>query len=146
MAGHLLRGTLPAERKLVLLVGIGRWPWPPAAGSGATRFPLNRHLWTSSTILWAGGWSFLLVALFYGVIDIWGVKSWAFPFVVIGANALLAYVFDHVFDRRLSDTLVLELANQCPIPLDELVRSVGEVGLLWLILWYLYRNRIFLRA
>ncbi len=145
MSGHLLRGRLAAERKLVLLIGIGLaliaggWVW-------SYWVPLSRHLWTSSTILWAGGWSFLLLALFYGVIDIAGIKSWSFPFVVIGANALLAYVFDHVFDRKLSDTLVLELANQWPVPFDELIRAVGEVGLLWIILWYLYRNRTFLRA
>lgn len=145
MAGHLLKGRLPAGRKLILLVTIGLactaggWLW-------SYWLPLNRHLWTSSMILWTGGWSFLLLALFYGVIDVAGITRWAFFFVVIGANALLAYVFDHVFDRTISDTLILNLANQWPAPYDELLRSVGEVGLLWLILWYLYRNRSFLRA
>jgi predicted acyltransferase len=145
MAGHLLKGRLPVARKLYLLTTVGLaclavgWLWSYSV-------PLNRHLWTSSMILWAGGWSFLLVALFYGVIDVGGSKRWAFPLVVIGANALLAYVFDHVFDRTLSDTLVSSLAQQWPAPYDELLRSIGEVGLLWLILWYLYRNRTFLRA
>ena len=87
-----------------------------------------------------------MLALFYGVIDVRGIKGWTFFFVVIGANALLAYVFDHVYDRMLSATLLLNLAKQCPGPYDELLRSVGEVGFLWLILWYLYRNRTFLRA
>jgi predicted acyltransferase len=145
MAGHLLRGRLSAQRKLLALLAIGLI----CIGAGriwSYWLPLNRHLWTSSMILWAGGWSFLLIALFYAVIDVMGVKGWAFPFVVIGANALLAYVFDHVFDRTLSDTLVLNLARQWPAPYGELLRSVGEVGLLWLILWYLYRKRTFLRA
>jgi predicted acyltransferase len=145
MAGHLLRGRLPAGRKLLWLVvmglgcAAGGWRW-------SYWLPLNRHLWTSSMILWAGGWSFLLLALFYAVIDVAGIKRWAFPFVVIGANALLAYVFDHVFDRTISDMLVLNLAKQWPAAYGELLRSVGEVGVLWLILWYLYRNRTFLRA
>ncbi len=145
MAGHLLRGRLAAERKLLFLtlIGVGclagGWLWSYSV-------PFNRHLWTSSMVLWAGGWSFLMLALFYGVIDVRGIKGWTFFFVVIGANALLAYVFDHVYDRMLSDTLLLNLAKQCPGPYDELLRSVGEVGFLWLILWYLYRNRTFLRA
>jgi predicted acyltransferase len=145
MGGQLLRSRLSAERKLFWLSAIGvsclaaGWAW-------SYLLPLNRHLWTSSMILWAGGWSFLFVALFYAVIDVAGIKGWSFPFVVIGANALLAYVFDHVFDRTLSDTLVVNLANQWPAPYGELLRSFGEVGLLWLILWYLYRNRTFLRA
>ena len=46
----------------------------------------------------------------------------------------------------LSDILVLNLAKQCPGPYDEILRGIGEVGVLWLILWYLYRNRTFLRA
>ncbi len=145
MAGHLLRWRLPPLRKIALLITIGAacmasgWLW-------SYWLPLNRHLWTSSMILWGGGFSFLLLALFYSVIDIAGIKAWAFPFVVIGANALLAYVFDHVFDRTISDTFVLNLAKQWPAPYDELLRSIGEVGVLWLILWYLYRNRTFLRA
>ena len=145
MAGHLLKGRLAVGRKLLCLVGLGLaciaagWVW-------SYWLPLNRHLWTSSMILWTGGWSFLLLALFYAVIDVGGIKRWSFFFVVIGANALLAYVFDHVFDRTLSDTLVANLANQWPAPYNELLMSVGEVGLLWLVLWYLYRNRAFLRA
>jgi hypothetical protein len=41
---------------------------------------------------------------------------------------------------------VLELANQWSAPYGELLRSAAEVGLLWVMLWYLYRNRTFLRA
>jgi len=52
--------------------------------------PLNRHLWTSSMILWAGGWSFLLLAAFHAAIDLAGCRRLAFPFVVVGVNALLA--------------------------------------------------------
>jgi predicted acyltransferase len=145
MAGHLLRGRLSAERKLALLVGIGLacmaggWVW-------SYFLPLNRHLWTSSMILWAGGISFLLLALFYAVIDVVGVKKWALPFIVIGANALLAYVFTYVFERVPSDTLIFNLAVKWAPPYDELLRSIAEISVLWLLLWYLYRNRTFLRA
>lgn len=145
MAGHLLRGRLPVRRKLVSLVGIGLvcmaagWLW-------SYWVPLNRHLWTSSTILWTGGWGFLLVALFYGVIDVGGIKRWTLFFVVLGANALLAYVLSHVFDRTISDMLVGELAKQWPEASGELLRAVASIAVLWTILWYLYRNRTFLRA
>jgi predicted acyltransferase len=144
-AGNLLRGWLPAKRKLALLITTGLallalgWLW-------SYSLPLNRHLWTSSVILWGGGWGFLLLALFYGVIDIAGVSRWAFFFVVIGANALLAYVIDQIYDVKLADALVRHLAIQLPAHVGDLLRYGGEVGLLWLILWYLYRNRTFLRA
>jgi predicted acyltransferase len=145
MSGHVLRGRLSAGRKLLLLVTVGLccsalgWLW-------SYSLPLNRHIWTPSMILWTGGLSFLLLALFYAAIDILGIKSWAFFFVVIGANALFAYVFDQVFERTMSDTLVGNLSNQLPEPYNHLISAIGEVALLWLILWYLYRNRTFLRA
>ena len=56
------------------------------------RFPINKNLWTSSFVLWTGGWSLLLLGLFYLVIDVWGWKKWAFFFVVIGTNAITIYV------------------------------------------------------
>ena len=145
MSGHVLRGRLSAARKLLLLVSVGLscaaigWLW-------SYSLPFNRHIWTPSMILWTGGLSFLLLALFYAAIDMLGIKAWAFFFVVIGANALFAYVFDQVFERTMSNTLVANLANQLPEPYNYLISAIGEVALLWLILWYMYRNRTFLRA
>jgi predicted acyltransferase len=145
MSGHVLRGRLSAARKLLLLVATGLvcaaigWIW-------SYSLPFNRHIWTPSMILWTGGLSFLFLALFYAVIDIMGIKAWSFFFVIIGANALFAYVFDEVFESTMSDTLVANLARQLPDPYNDLLLSIGEVALLWLILWYMYRNRTFLRA
>lgn len=145
LAGQLLRTRRPAAAKLRMLVAIGAaclavgWLWELV-------LPINRHIWTSSLVVWTGGWCFLLLALFYGVIDVAGIKRWAFPLVVIGANALLAYVFSEVYGRTVSNVLVINLARQLPAVYGELVLAIAEVGILWLGLWYLYRNRTFLRA
>jgi predicted acyltransferase len=144
MSGHLLRSGLTAKRKLLLLatVGVGcmaaGWIWQ-------YWLPLNRHLWTSSMILWAGGICFLLLASFYAVIDVAGYKRWAFPLIVIGANALLAYILDPIFDQG-STALTHVLLPRASSLYVDLVSSFLEVGLLWLLLWFLYRKRIFLRA
>lgn len=145
MAGHVLRSSQSATRKVLLLSGIGvvcmaaGWGW-------SYSMPLNRHLWTPSMVLWSGGVSFLIVAVSYLVIDVAGFVWWTFPFVVIGANSLLAYVWDHVFDRSLSDILIANLARQYSEPVQELIRAIGEVTVMWLLLYYMYRNRSFLRA
>ena len=55
-------------------------------------FPIIKILWTSSFVLVAGGWSLLLLALFYTVIDVLKLRAWAFFFVVIGVNAITIYI------------------------------------------------------
>src|SRR5205085_5997478 len=69
LAGHWLRSGRPGARKALGLAVAGGvclllgWAW-------GTRFPIIKNLWTSSFALFAGGWSLLLLALFYGVIDV----------------------------------------------------------------------------
>jgi predicted acyltransferase len=113
-------------------------------------YPINKHLCTSSFVLWAGGWCFLLLAVFYGVIDVLGWRAWAFPFVVIGANALLAYVVSHLFGNqiaRISGVLFAGLARHLErFGWQSFVFATGSVLVLWLILWSLYRKRIFWRV
>ena len=143
-AGHILKSRLPTPRRLLALslLGVGciagGWVW-------SYWHPINRHLWTSSMILWAGGWSFLSVALCHAVVDVAQVKKWAFPFIVIGANALLAYVLDPIVDK-ISPLVASGMIGQYPARYVDLLSAAIEVGSIWLLLWYLYRKRIFLRA
>jgi predicted acyltransferase len=92
-SGHILRSRWSDWGKLAALTFLGMlclgagWVWAKWLG-----FPIIKHIWTSSMVLWAGGWSFLLVALFYLLIDVLGLRRWAFPFVVVGMNAIAIYV------------------------------------------------------
>lgn len=55
-------------------------------------FPINKNIWTSSYVVFTGGWSLVLFASFYWIID--GVKKYH-PLLdyikVFGKNALAAY-------------------------------------------------------
>jgi predicted acyltransferase len=145
MAGHLLRARMAVPRRLLCLVLIGLacmaggWVW-------SYSLPINRHLWTSSMILWAGGWSFLLLALFHAVVDVAGFRRWVFPLVVIGSNALLAYVLEPFVYLALRGLRGKLFPSDIPAIPMELLLYGSEVALLWLILWWLYRRRLFLRA
>ncbi len=144
MSGHLFKARISAQRRLLFLGLLGAaclaggWLW-------SYSIPLNRHLWTSSMILWSGGWGFLLLALFHGVIDVAGVARWAYPFSVIGANALLAYALDPTFDW-LSKTLTGIPIEHFSIPEVGMLGAMLEIALLWLLLWLLYRRGLFFRA
>jgi predicted acyltransferase len=145
MAGHLLKSRLTTPQRLIAMVFLGLacmaggWVW-------SYSLPLNRHLWTSSAILWAGGWSFLLLALFHAIIDLAKVQRWAYPFVVIGANALLAYVLYHVLDCVKGPVLLwASTAEGSMIGVESLI-PMCEIAFLWLLLWQLFCRRLFLRA
>src|SRR5205085_12485796 len=58
-------------------------------------FPINKNLWTSSFVLNVGGYSLILLAIFYYIIDIKGYKNWAFFFKVIGMNSIFIYMSEH---------------------------------------------------
>jgi predicted acyltransferase len=149
LSGHLLRSKWSGWMKVLWLAAIGLsclglgWLW-------SFWFPIIKHLFTSSAVLWAAGWSYLLLALFYLVIDVIGFRRWAFFFVVIGANAIAAYMLTHTPNLQpifyqIADVFLGNLKSQlgsCAEPL----RQVAAFGVFWTILWYLYRKGTFLRV
>jgi predicted acyltransferase len=164
--GKILRGRGTPWVKAACLTGLGLvclasgWVWGfwlPQVTAETTgfanqlAFPVIKHLWTGSMVLWAGGWSYLLLAAFYVLIDILGVRKWSFPFMVIGANAIAVYMATHVIQfRNITDPILDGLMAQMRrvetlAPAEELVRSLAAFMLIWLLLWYLYRKRTFIR-
>jgi len=104
-------------------------------------FPIQKKIWTSSFVLWTGGWSLMLLGAFYWIIDVWGWKRWAFFFVVIGTNAITIYILIHFVDFKGIGEFVF---SRAPLHKD-LLPSCGRLAIEWLLLYVLYRNRIFLR-
>jgi predicted acyltransferase len=145
-AGHLLRsGIRPAGKIAVLALAglgcvLGGLFWSTCLG-----FPIIKHIWTSSYALWAAGWSFLLLAVFYAVIDVAGFRRWAHPFVVIGMNAITVYVAFHLISfRSIAHTLVGGLAHHVGA-FGPFLLALATFMLVWLILLHMYRHNIFLR-
>ena len=150
LAGHGLRSGAKPSTKIQGLVVAGLlclamgWAWSEWIG-----FPIIKHIWTSSMALWAGGWSLLLLALFYGLIDVARIDRWAFPLVVIGSNAIAVYMaVEFIPFREISKTLVGGLARH----LDNFCTDLGPVLvafvallLVWMMLYHMYRRKIFLR-
>ncbi|MBN2475879.1 MAG: DUF5009 domain-containing protein [Pirellulales bacterium] len=144
-AGQLLRSKWSPWMKVFWLTLLGAgclglgWLWQQW-------LPIIKHLWTSSMVLWAGGFSYLLLALFYAVIDVIGWRRWAFPFIVIGANAIAVYMATHLVNfRHVSDPVVGGLARHLGA-YGEPLQEVAALAVIWLILWYMYRKRTFLRV
>ena len=70
-------------------------------------FPIIKKLWTSPFVLVAGGWSALLLAVFYYVIDVKGWQRWCQPFVWVGLNSITVYLAGNLIDfEQLASRLV----------------------------------------
>ncbi len=145
-AGTWLRSPrAPAEKAQGLVIAglaslaIGFLWWP--------LFPVIKNLWTSSYVMLAGGWSLLLLALFYYVIDVKGHRAWTFPFVVIGMNAITIYVVQNFVDfDGIARFFVGGVASLLSAGAGAVVLAAGAVVVRWLFLRYLYAKGTFLRV
>jgi predicted acyltransferase len=146
MSGHIMRANWRSWQRLVALIAAGAaclaagWAWAEWGG-----LPIIKHIWTSSMALWAAGWSFLLLAAFYLVIDMIGWRRWAFFFVVIGMNAITIYVANWFIPfNGISETLVGGAARHAGSAGPAIVELTAMM-LAWLLLYHLYRQKIFVR-
>jgi predicted acyltransferase len=149
-AGQLLRSSLSDRRKLLALLAAG--PALILAGLALhPLFPINKPLWSPSYVLLTGGISALLLAGFYGLIDVMGFKRWAFFFVVIGMNAITIYMVRHAIGvgSLLEGILVHARGDQALAFLgsaQELMINALDIAGCWLFLFLLYKKRWFLRV
>jgi predicted acyltransferase len=149
-AGKFLADRSVSEtRKVVVLLASG-FGLIVLGHLWGLQFPVIKRIWTSSYVLVAGGWSAVLLALFYYVIDVRGARTWAQPFLWIGMNALTIYLVSRFVDfGNLSARLV---GGPVATALDGLWPGAGGlllaltgIGLCVLLCWFLYERKIFLR-
>ena len=134
-----LRGLVIAGVSLVVLGLVCQW---------AGICPIVKRVWTSSYTLYSGGLVILMLAGFYALIDWKGWKRWAFPLIVIGMNSIAIYVMSwtmaHFFYAALEVHLGGLLAAFGPT-FHPVIQGFGVVLILWTILLWMYRRKIFLK-
>ncbi len=160
-----LLSSIPAVATALLGVFAGEWlrsaksPWMKSFGlliagilflglgyGWSQWFPIIKNLWTSSFVLVAGGWSLILLSLFYTVIDVlkWRILAWVW--VVIGMNAITIYMLgDFVNFSQISQFFLGGTASLAGV-WKQAVLEFGVVLAEWLVLYHLYRHKIFLRV
>ncbi len=126
-------------------------------------FPINKNLWTSSFVLFSGGFCLLFLSLLYWMTERkqWRGK-WTMPILVLGTNAIAGFVADsliygpgysftvtaangakmnwHEAAQAHLEAIGLSVANA------SLVYSLGSLLICWIILWLLWRKKIFLKV
>jgi predicted acyltransferase len=124
--------------------------------------PLNKKLWTSSYVLVAAGISLAIFALFFWAMEVNNWKGkWTWPWLVLGANSIFAYMVSEILSTLL--WIIQVPVNGKP---DGLQRWIWLHGFTWIPngglasfaysfafmvvcfvpTWLLYKNKVFLKV
>ncbi len=149
IAGRWLRAEAPhiPFKKLLIAAALG------LAASIVLHYagicPIVKRIWTPAWTLFSGGICFLFLAGFCWIIEVRKHKKWAFPLIVIGMNSIAAYFLADYFGRLIADAFRIHLGS-APFRifgagLEPLMRGSLQLLTYWLILFWMYRRKIFLR-
>jgi predicted acyltransferase len=111
--------------------------------------PSVKRIWTPAWTLFSGGWCLLFLGAFYWIMEIRKIRAWAFPFTVVGANSIAAYFMAHLFEGFVVSSLKTHFGKSAfrfaGEPYEPVVRGAATLLALWLLLYWMYRRRLFLR-
>jgi len=146
IAGNILqRATLTEYRKTGILAIIGL-TLIVVALLLSPFYPVIKKCWTTTYNLLAGGLSFLLISLFYLVIDVWHIQKWSFFFRVIGMNAIFIYLLVVITPvGNITDAFIGWAINPMGTA-GELVHVLGILAGEWLLLYYMYTKKILIKV
>jgi predicted acyltransferase len=110
-------------------------------------FPINKNMWTSSFVLYAGGWSVVLFSFFYLIIDVLNFTKWSLPFVWMGANSILIYMAAHgaIDFPYTSHFLFGGFFNEMPPLWSQSLIWIGVAIIQFSFLYLLYKKKWFLK-
>lgn len=111
--------------------------------------PIVKRIWTPSWTLWSGSMCFFFLSAFAWIIDVKGFRRWAFPLVVVGLNSMAAYLIAHLCEEFILGSLHTHLGF-APFRVlgpgyEPLVLGVAVMLVYWLMLFWMYRQKIFVR-
>jgi predicted acyltransferase len=117
--------------------------------------PTVKRIWTPAWTLVSGGWCFLTLALFYMLIDWPGWSRWSFPLRVIGMNSIVAYCLADLringggLGRFIVESIKThsrqDIFTKFGPAYEQFAAGVIVLVVFWLILYWMYRKKLFVR-
>jgi predicted acyltransferase len=111
--------------------------------------PVVKRIWTPSWTLFSGGACFLFLAGFSWIINVKGKRAWAFPLVVIGMNSIAAYMMAHLFEHFIISSFRIHLGAHffefAGTGVAPFMQGLAVLLVYWLMLYWMYRRKVFLR-
>jgi heparan-alpha-glucosaminide N-acetyltransferase len=167
--GYLTLSFIPTLGTMILGLVAGRWFRQYAPVIPVKRFlaagaigvaaglllhftgicPIVKRIWTPGWVLFSGGVCFLFLAVFSWIIDVKGYKKWSFPLVVVGMNSIAAYLIAHLCEDFVASSLKINLGERIfqifGTAYQPFVFGATVLLIFWLMLFWMYKRKVFLR-
>jgi heparan-alpha-glucosaminide N-acetyltransferase len=156
LAGGLMRSSRGPSAKLAWLIGSGLICL--GAGYLLDRYeicPIVKRIWTPSWAVYSTGWTLLMLAGFYLLVDVIGLRRAAWPLVVVGMNSILMYCMAQLIGsgngwiaqnlQRFFGSEIFTAHGRLDPIYSPILRMSLVLSVMWLICVWLYRQRIFVR-
>ena len=155
LVGYLIGKTMQkVEMPMQKIIRILPWGIGLVLGGVAWNFlgfPINKPIWSSSYVLYAGGLATLLLSLLIWIIDVQGWKKWAYVFRVFGLNPLASYALSglvirifgmiKIGDQGLYGWLYTHVFQHAGDQFGSLLQAITYAMVIWLFAWWLYKNK-----
>jgi predicted acyltransferase len=146
LCGERLRREGSSRKKLRDLIVAGVALTAVGLVLGLFVCPIVKRIWTPSWTFWSGGIVILMLAAFYAIIDIAGWKRWAMPLTVVGMNSIMVYLLYQLSGGWIRETLTRHLGSEWFAgPYGPMLSRLGVLVVIWLLCWWLWRQKVFLR-
>ena len=146
LTGLFVQRSKPTSRTALALLVAGI-VFALAGAAWNVIYPINKALWSSSFVLAVAGYSLVMFALFYYVIEVLGWRKWSLFFTVIGMNSITIYLGQRFINfSYTSERLFSGLVKLMPDNSQAFFTQLSYIAVCWLFLYFLYRKRVFLKV
>ena len=146
LAGELLRSDARqiAKARVLLLAGLVFWMLGQILD--ATVCPIVKRIWTPSWVIASTGWTCWMLAASYYVIEVCGYRRWSLPLVVVGANSIAIYLMAQLMKPFVANSIQTHLGREIfHGPNGPFVKGISILVVFWLICFWLYKRKIFIK-
>jgi heparan-alpha-glucosaminide N-acetyltransferase len=111
-----------------------------------TLLPVVKRIWTPSWAVLSGGWVLILLSIFYWLVEVLGMRRLVFPLVVVGMNSIVIYLLHSLCAGWITENLHKHLPETAfPAYWTPVIERCGVLFVLWLVCWWLYKQKAFIK-
>jgi len=145
-AGGILRDGKEANVRKTLQLAVGGVVLIVIALAISPFYPIVKRMWTIPYDFLSAGISLLLLALFYYIVDVRKWQKWTLFFRVIGMNSITIYMATAMVSFYYTSNFLLGSVSMLIGDYGMVLKVIGVIAIEWSLLYYLYKNRIFLKV